>query len=221
MASVTVPEGTRVVVSVDGTVAAVLGAGRHRLPGRRRRRTVVRVDVREQVLLLAGQEAAAADVPGVRFSVVVRSRVTDPVAHLQVSTAPADELRLAAQLAARDWIAGRPLADVLAQRADATAATTPVVAAAAQRLGTEVLEVSLRDVSVPGEVRRALLETAVARLESTARLERARGETAALRALANGTRALQENPALLQLRTVQAAVEHGGQVVLHVGPPAT
>ncbi|NIZ89765.1 SPFH domain-containing protein [Kineococcus rubinsiae] len=220
MASATVSEGTRLVVGVDGSVVAVLAAGRHRLPGRRHRRTTTTVDVREQVLLLAGQEAAAADVPGVRFSVVVRSRVTDPVAHLQVSTAPGDELRLAAQLAARDWIAARPLADVLAQRADATAALTPVVAAAALRLGTEVLEVSLRDLGVPGEVRRALLETAVARLESAARLERARGETAALRALANGTRALAENPALLQLRTVQTAVEHGGQVVLHVGGPA-
>jgi len=221
MASVTVDEGTRLVVSVDGSVVAVLAAGRHRLPGRWNRRTTTAVDVREQVLVLAGQEAAATDVPGVRFSVVVRSRVDDPVAHLQVSAAPVEELRLAAQLAARDWIAGRPLAEVLTRRADAAAVLTPAVADAARRLGTEVLEVSLRDVSVPGEIRRGLLETAIARLDSEARLERARGETAALRALANGTRALRDDPALLQLRTVQAAVERGGQVVLHVGAPAT
>lgn len=221
MTSVTVAEGTRLVVSVDGRVAAVLAAGRHRLPGRWYRRTTTTVDVREQVLVLAGQEAAAADVPGVRFSVVVRSRVSDPAAHLLVSAAPVEELRLAAQLAARDWIAGRTLAEVLGRRAEATGALTPAVAASALRCGTEVLEVSLRDVTVPGEVRRALLETAVARLDGEARLERARGETAALRALANGTRALRDDPALLQLRTVQAAVENGGQVVLHLGAPAT
>ncbi|MGI4894651.1 MAG: SPFH domain-containing protein, partial [Janthinobacterium lividum] len=143
-------------------------------------------------------------------------RTVDPTEFLTVSASPVDDLRLAAQFAARDWIGARPMDEVLARRAEATADLTIEVATAGRRVGVEVLEVSLRDLSVPGEVRRALLDTAVARLQAGARLERARGETAALRALANGTRVLQENPALLQLRTVQAAVEGGGRIVLHV-----
>lgn len=217
MAHVTVPESERAVVRVDGVVAAVLGPGRHRLPGRSWRRSVERVDVRERVLLLTSQESAAADVPGVRFSVALRFSVVDPVAFLGVSADPVDDVRLTAQVAARDWIAARGLDEVVGGRAVATAELTAAVAAGSARLGVQVLEVSLRDVAAPGEVRRALLEVSSARLEAQARLERARGETAALRALANGSRALAENPALLQLRTVQAAVENGGQVVLHVG----
>ncbi|WP_432492329.1 SPFH domain-containing protein [Kineococcus gypseus] len=217
MTRLTVTESERAVVRVDGVVAAVLAAGRHRLPGRAWRRSVERVDVRERTVLLTSQESAAADVPGVRFSVALRFRVADPVAFLVVSADPVDDLRLAAQVAARDWVAARAVDDVVSGRAGATAELTAAVAPAAARLGVDVLEVSLRDVAVPGEVRRALLEVSAARLEAQARLERARGETAALRALANGTRALEQNPALLQLRTVQAAAEGGGQVVLHLG----
>ncbi|PRY11087.1 SPFH domain-containing protein [Kineococcus rhizosphaerae] len=217
---VTVRTGTRAVVTVDGLVVAVLDPGRHRLPGRRSRRAVEVVDVRENLLLITSQEAAALDVPGVRFAIAVRLRTVDPVAFGTVSQSPLDDVRLSAQVAARDWIAARTLQDVLTERAGATADLTAGVAAGVARFGVEVLEVALRDVTVPGEVRRGLLELAVARHESAARLERARGETAALRALANGTRALQDNPALLQLRTVQAAVERGGQVVLHVGEVA-
>lgn len=50
-----------------------------------------------------------------------------------------------------------------------------------------------------------------------AALERARGETAALRAMANGAKLLADHPELAQLRMVQAAAAHGGSVVLHLG----
>lgn len=166
---------------------------------------------------MSGQEVTAADVPGVRVSASARWRIVDPVAHLDVSAAPRDELHLAVQLAVRDWLASLPLADALAQRARASAVLTPAVAAETARLGTEVVEVSVRDVSVPAELRRALLATASAAQEGLATLERARGEVAATRALANAARTLADSPALLQLRTVQAAAQGDGQLVLHIG----
>ena len=55
--------------------------------------------------------------------------------------------------------------------------------------------------------------------EGLAALERARGETAALRALANGARVLADHPGLLQLRTAQEVPRSGGVVKLSV-PPA-
>ncbi|WP_460433406.1 SPFH domain-containing protein, partial [Angustibacter speluncae] len=81
--------------------------------------------------------------------------------------------------------------------------------------GLAVEDVALRDVVVPGEVRRAVLAVATARQEGVAALERARGETAALRALANGARVLAEHPELARLRLAQAAGEAGGTVVVH------
>jgi len=45
-------------------------------------------------------------------------------------------------------------------------------------------------------------------------LERARGESAALRNLANAARMLDENPSLLQLRALQALGESSGNTLL-------
>ncbi len=49
-------------------------------------------------------------------------------------------------------------------------------------------------------------------------LERARGEAAALRTLANAARLVEEHPALLRLRTIQAATGPGNTVVLTTDP---
>lgn len=217
-----VHEGRQAVVRYDGRVVDVLGPGRHRLRGRWRRRRVDLVDVRQQLLVLTGQELAAADVPGVRVSAAARWAVTDPVAFLDASADPVAELRMALQLAVRDWAASAPLAELLAGRAEAAQVLTGRVAAEAARLGVTVAEASVRDVSVPGELRRALLATATAVQEGQAALERARGEVAATRALANAARMLAENPALLQLRTVQEAAKGAGsKVVVRVGDPTT
>ena len=56
---------------------------------------------------------------------------------------------------------------------------------------------------VPGELKRAFAGIVAARREGEAALERARGETAALRSLANAGRLIEDNPGLLQLRILQ------------------
>jgi hypothetical protein len=57
-----------------------------------------------------------------------------------------------------------------------------------------------------------------ARQASQAALERARGETAVLRHLANTARLLEGNPALVTLRTLDAAAHGRGTIV--VGMPS-
>lgn len=218
MGRITVGETERAVVRRDGAVRTVLGTGRHRVPGPRRRLCVQRVDVRERLLAVTGQEVAAADVPGVKVSAVARWRVVDPVAFLDRSTEPVEEMRLAVQLAVRDWCAALALDALVARRADATESLTAAVGQAAARVGVEVGEVSLRDIVVPNEVRRAAVALLTARQEGLVELERARSQTAALRSLANGARVLEDNPGLLQLRTAQVAAEAGGQVVIKIVP---
>jgi regulator of protease activity HflC (stomatin/prohibitin superfamily) len=218
MARITVGTGERAVVRRDGLVETVLGPGRHRVHGPSRRVLVDRVDVRERLLVLMAQEVAAADVPGVKVSAVARWAVTDPVAFLDRSTDPVEEIRLAVQLAVRDWAATTALEELVGARRSATAALTDSVRPAAQRVGAEVSEVCVRDIVVPGEIRRAVLAQVTARQEGLAELERARAQTAALRALANGARVLEDHPGLLQLSTTRAAAEGGGTVVVQLLP---
>jgi regulator of protease activity HflC (stomatin/prohibitin superfamily) len=209
-----VQQGERLVVRRDAQVLAVLGPGRHRLPGRAWRRRLERVDVRERLLLVSGQEVTTADAPGVKVSLVVRWHVADPVAWLDVSAEPVEQLRVQAQLALRDWAVTRGVDEVVAERGAATELLTAAVAEVVRRTGVAVESVAVRDVVVPGELRRAALAVATARAEGLADLERARAESAALRSRANGARLLSDHPALLHLRAIETAAERGGTIVL-------
>ncbi|KQS55653.1 hypothetical protein ASG17_06185 [Brevundimonas sp. Leaf363] len=64
--------------------------------------------------------------------------------------------------------------------------------------------VALGSIVLPPELRRMTTEVERARLEGLAQLERARGEQAALRSLANAARMLKDNPELMKLRLLQS-----------------
>ena len=73
-----------------------------------------------------------------------------------------------------------------------------------------MLEIDLRDVMLPGDVKTAFTEVLRARAEGRAALERARGESAALRNLANAARLIEANPALMNLRLLQTMAQEPG-----------
>ncbi|OJF77824.1 hypothetical protein NS14008_38085, partial [Nocardia seriolae] len=87
------------------------------------------------------------------------------------------------------------------------------VATQVERLGIRVDSLRAKD-HAPGELRKAALETVLARERGRAELERARAEAAALRSLANTAKLLTDNPVLLRLRTLQVAAVPGTKVVL-------
>jgi hypothetical protein len=69
----------------------------------------------------------------------------------------------------------------------------------------------------PADLKRAFADVLKAKQEGQAALERARGESASLRNLANAARVLEGNPALMNLRLMQsltAAQNAGNTVVL-------
>ena len=72
---------------------------------------------------------------------------------------------------------------------------------------------------VPADLKRAQAQVLIARADGLAALERARGETAALRNLANAARLLSDNPVLLQLRLFQQLSSTSGHTVVIGAPP--
>lgn len=202
------------VLAYRGTAVQALPAGRHRV---RKPDATFNVDLRERLIPVAPQEVLTADSMSVRVSMTLRACVIDAVAFVERSADPIGAVYLAAQVALREVCAGVG-SDDLVRRGEAVN-VTPIRAAAAEVAGTvglEVLEVVIRNVIVPAEVRTAALEVITAKTRGQAKLEAARAETAALRALANAGRLLDAHPALAQLRLVEA-VPYGARVVLSVG----
>ncbi|WP_062430008.1 slipin family protein [Herbidospora daliensis] len=209
MAKITVMEWERVLAFRDGRFERLLGPGRHTFNARRT--SHVTVDVRPQLMQVPGQEVLTRDGVSVRVSATASWLVSDPVAYTNGASKPVQVLYAALQEGLRAKVGQIDLESLIGERAvlDVDAVRAEVAA-----LGIEVADFRMRDLMLPGELRRAAMDAVVARERGKAVLEEARAEAAALRSLANTARLLEEHPALLQLRTLQVAAERSTTLVI-------
>lgn len=173
-------------------------------------------DIRKAAVLVAGQEVLTADNVSLKFSLLVTYQITDPAKASHDTQNWSGDLYNAAQLALRTVVGGIAVEALLTQRASIDAQLLPHVQAVAEEIGVKTFTVEVKDVIFPADLKRAFAEALKAKQEGNAALERARGETAALRNLANAARVLEGNPALLNLRLVQSitAAQNAGHTLV-------
>src|SRR3954451_4376471 len=176
------------------------------------------LDVRPAMVPVEGQEILTADGVAAKVSLVARYVVGDPVAAVTLDADFRRTTYLVLQLGLRAVVSKRTLDENLAARAALGAEVREVVAGRLAGIGVELLDVEVRDVMLPGELKRAYASVIAARKEGEAALERARGETAALRGLANAGRTIADNPGLLQLRILQELGASSGNTVVFGAP---
>ncbi len=172
------------------------------------------LDGRPTSITVPGQEILTADGVALKVSLTARYVVADPVAAITSDQNYVAALYTALHAGLREALAGRTADEILAARAELGPAVGGAVASELARLGLELLGVDVRDVMVPSEMKRAFAGIVAARREGEAALERARGETAALRGLANAGRMLDDNPGLLQLRILQQLGASSGNTIM-------
>ncbi|HEX5013159.1 MAG TPA: slipin family protein [Candidatus Limnocylindrales bacterium] len=177
--------------------------------------TEVRVmDGRPAFLVVEGQEVLTSDGVAVKVSLAARYVVGDPVAAVTSEQDFRRAMYLELQLGLRDAIAAGTVEEVLAARSKIGPAVLERTASLLAKIGVELLSVEVRDLMVPGELKRLFAGVVAARKEGQASLERVRAETAALRGLANAGRMIEDNPGLLQLRMLQQVGGSTGNTVL-------
>jgi regulator of protease activity HflC (stomatin/prohibitin superfamily) len=200
-ARITVLAHERALEYVDGVCTRVLEPGRYRTA---RRATYHRVSVLERIVTTAPQDVLTSDGVSVRVTAAVRWRVADPQRYAETTADPAAVVYLAVQIALRDALVAVDV-DVLVREARLAGDTLLEQARrSASPVGIDVVEVVVKDVILPPELRVAYAELVTSRTRGQAQLEAARAETAALRSLANGAKLLDEHPALARVRLVQA-----------------
>lgn len=200
---IVVDELEAVVLIRRGAIERVLPTGVHRLRPRIDR--ILRFPRQEQILLIRGQETLTGDGATVRATVAATYRIDDALLVARVGPF-VETIHLRVQLALRNVLAEYELEQLLAERAELDSRVAEkAIEAVGTDLGISITGVAIRDLIVPGPLRAAVAEVVAARLAGQATLERARGETAALRSMANAARMAQDNPALLQIRMLQAA----------------
>jgi len=209
-----VAEGFTGLLYHQGKFAESLTPGRHVRWGRHF--TVAPIDLRRSLMTIAGQDLLTADSVSLKLSLVVGYLVADPVRATHESQNWMGDLYHVAQLALRTVVNAVPVESLLSQRLEIGGQLLARVQPEAAKLGVTVHTVEVKDVMFPAELKRAFADVLKAKQEGQAALERARGESAALRNLANAARLMEGNPALLNLRLIQSvtAAQAGGNTLV-------
>lgn len=203
-----------------GRFTGVLGPGVYRYLSHATR--IQKVDIRPTQVAVAGQEVLSADGVAVKASIAATSRVADPERAVLGTAHYPTAIYTEVQLALRAVVAGLPVDELLARRAELSAQIKAIAAERLAPIGIELEEAAIRDLTFPGELKKIFSQVVKARQEGLAALEKARGETAALRNLANAAQMIQRNPHLMQLRLLQILGQQpGNTVVLGVPAPGT
>jgi regulator of protease activity HflC (stomatin/prohibitin superfamily) len=179
--------------------------------------SIQRVDIREMNMVLPGQEVLSADNIAMKISLVASYRVADPYRAMTQVTNFMDALHTVLQINLRDTVGSLPVDELLAKRSEIGKAVLEKSVERAKELGLELKMANIRDIMFPGELKNIFAQVVSARNEGLAALERARGESAALRNLANAARLLDGNPSLRQLRLLQMLENKSGNTVILLG----
>jgi len=184
---------------VNGRYKRTLAAGRHRLFRPLGKIDIFSVRSAEQWWTSGLTDVSSAERLPFRAGALVHFRVTDPRGwHLNDGYQRLQKATFAALVEA---VGRYRIEELMADRGPAGAHVAERLAAT--MADCEILGAAVDSLQLPPETRRLFIEVEKARLEGLAALERARGEQAALRSLANAARLLKDNPDLLKLRLLQ------------------
>ena len=183
----------------SGRFVRLLGPGGHwLLPFQ----TAKIVDVRERVETVPNQEVLTKDRVAIKVSVLLRYKVSDAARSEHAAMFSAQALYADAQMALRDLVGGLDLDELMAGRPQMGEQLAATLVPKAAALGLTLESVGLKDLTFPPHLRQAFHQVVEAKQSALAALERARGESASLRHLANAARMLDNNPSLVTLKAL-------------------
>jgi regulator of protease activity HflC (stomatin/prohibitin superfamily) len=217
--SVVIEAGFEGVVYFDGKYVETIGAGQYAFWKNVARVLVQRVDRRESVIEVGGQEIMTADKVTLRLNALAAYRVIDA----RKATLTTDDVRQAlyrdVQLALRAVIGARELDSLLADKDAVAGEIETAVRRRASELGLEIVSVGIRDVILPGDMKDLMNKVMEARKAAEANLISRREETAAARSQANTAKVLAENPTLMRLRELEVLekIAAGGKLQIVAG----
>ncbi len=171
---------------------------------------------------ITGQEVLSADGVAVKASILATYQVKEAERAVLGSENYGTAIHTELQLALRSIASSLPIEDLLRRRPEMAAQLKELASPALRAIGIDLQDAALRDLTFPGELKKIFTQVVKARQEGLATLEKARGETAALRNLANAAAMIDRSPSLMQLRLLQVlAQQPGNTLVLGMQPGAT
>jgi regulator of protease activity HflC (stomatin/prohibitin superfamily) len=172
------------------------------------------IDMRPEFITIQGQDVLTSDGVTVKISLAAEFQVMDPNLAVNKTANFRGNLYLVLQMTLREIVAQGKIDVLLENRAGIGSKLMERASGKAEQMGIKIISCDIKDMMFPGEMKKVFAQVVKAQKEGQAALERARGETAALRSLANAARTMDDNPNLLQLRALQALADSSGNTLV-------
>jgi regulator of protease activity HflC (stomatin/prohibitin superfamily) len=176
--------------------------------------SIAPVDVRSESVSITGQDVLSADGVTVKLSIAAEFEIFDPHLAINKNANFRSALYLALQISLREIVGKEKIEELLQNRAGIGPKLLDLTSTKASALGVKLKLADVKDLMFAGDMKKAFAQVVKAQKEGQAALEKARGETAALRSLANAARMMDDNPNLLQLRALQALEASNGNTLV-------
>lgn len=164
---------------------------------------VMKVDLRQVLLEISGQELLTKDKAALRLNFQATYRLVDAEKALLDNKDYQKQLYTAFQLALREFVGTLTLDELLAAKEKVAKAIFQQVKVEANNLGVEVVTAGIRDIILPGEVRDIMNKVLVAQKSAEANTIARREETAATRTLLNTAKLMEDNDMLYRLKEME------------------
>ena len=173
------------------------------------------IDTRKTLVTLPGQEILTKDNVNIKITLVGFYEVTDPVKAKHQSENYVTEFYNLSQIILRDLVGAVTIDELLEKKGEIDIQLLAGVSEKAKGLGLTISTLSVKDIMLPANLKKAFSGILEAQKEAQRQLEKARGEQAVLRNLANSSGMYESNPMLLQARLVQALSTGNNSIVFN------
>jgi regulator of protease activity HflC (stomatin/prohibitin superfamily) len=167
---------------------------------------------------ITGQEILTKDKVSLRLNLVCVYKINDFIKIVTEIDDYAEQMRVAAQLAVREYVGKLPLDEILENKDQISVFLLQALKSQEAKFFVEILGADVKDIILPGEIREIMNTVLVAEKRAQANVITRREEVASTRSLLNTAKLLEENQILYKLKEleyVERIFEHVGSISLN------
>lgn len=191
------------VLTVDGKLQDLLGAGAYGFWRYNRQVQLECVDLRSQALEISGQDILTKDKVGLRLNLSATWRFEDVQKAFANTARPAELVYRELQFGLRAAVGTRTLDELLEDKATIDTIVKDFAAQKLMAAGITLEGVGVKDIILPGEMKTILAQVVEAEKSAQANVIRRREETAATRSLLNTAKLMEDNPIALRMKELE------------------
>ncbi len=191
------------ILLVDGKFDRILETGVYRFWKNSTRLSMLKSDMRQLQLEMAGQELLTKDKAALRINFYTQYKVIDVKRTLLDINNFDRQLYIILQMALREHVSALTLDELLDQKDKIGTTVLQSVSEKANELGVELIHTGIRDIILPGDVKEIMNQVLIAQKKAQANIITRREETASTRSLLNTAKLMEENSMLFKLKEME------------------